>query len=317
MWKFITTRNFLMDQAGGDGGDGGGGGSLLGGSGGGAGGTGADDKGAEGKGAGDDGKAKGGSGGTGSDESWLATLPDDIKEDASLKLYKDVKSLAAAHIALKKHLGAEKLALPGKNATPEDWKQLFHKLGVPEKVEDYKVAFKKEAIITDDFAKNFTEKLHAFGVLPSQAQAIADWVSDMNIENTTKFTQARAAEQQKEINALKEEWGEAYAPNIARANKVWNEHLDKATAESLLKSGMGNDVRLIKLLSSIGNKLYKEDKSLEGEGGMQRLSPADAKAAANKIIADFKHPYHIKDHPNHRAAVEEVAKLFEQAASKG
>ena len=80
---------------------------------------------------------------------------------------------------------------------------------------------------------------------------------------------------------------------------------------------MGNDVRLIKLLSSIGNKLYKEDKSLEGSGGMQRLSPADAKAAANKIIADFKHPYHIKDHPNHRAAVEEVAKLFEQAASKG
>ena len=50
---------------------------------------------------------------------------------------------------------------------------------------------------------------------------------------------------------------------------------------------------------------------------MARLTPAEARKEANKIIADFKHPYHVKDHPNHKAAVEEVTRLFEQAASQG
>lgn len=309
MWKFITTRNFLMEQASDDGGAGGTGSSLLGGTGGS---TPPADKGTPPP------ADKGSEGGKGSDESWLTALPDDLKEDATLKNFKDIKSLAAAHVALKKHLGADKIALPGKNATAEDWKALYTKLGVPEKVDDYKVEFKKEAVITDDFAKEFRTKLHSVGILPQQAQALADWVSETNITNTKKFSEDRAKQQQAEIGELRKEWGNAFDTQVARANKLLAEHADEATVKYLQSSGLGNDVRLIKLLAAAGGALYKEDKALEGQGqGTAKLTPAEARAEANKIVADFKHPYHIKDHPNHKSAVEEVAKLFEQAASQG
>lgn len=316
MWKFLTTRRFLMDQAGGDGGDGGTGTSLLGGQG-----SGTPPAGKEG---GDPSAGKaadpapGSGSGKGADESWLSTLPNEFREDPTLKKYKDVSALAAAHISLQKLAGAEKLAIPGKNSTPEDWQNLFRKLGVPEKVDDYKVEFKKEAIITDDFAKDFRAKMHTAGVLPQQAQQIADWVSEMNITNAKKFTTERAQKQQAEIEGLKKEWGNAFDVQVARANKVLAEHADEATVKYLVSSGLGNDVRLIKLLASAGSALYKEDKALEGQGqGTARLTPAEARSAANKIVGDFNHPYHLKDHPNHKAAVEEVAKLFEQAASQG
>lgn len=304
MWKFLTTRNFLMEQASDDGSAGGAGGSVLGVA------TATETV----KEAVDPAKTDD----TTAGNSWLTALPDDLKEDATLKNFKDIKSLAAAHVALKKHLGADKIPLPGKNATEEDWRALFTKLGVPEKVEDYKVEFKKEAVITDDFTSDFRKKMHEAGILPSQAQKLADWVSDMNITNTQKFTQERQAQQKAEIEGLRKEWGQAFDTQVARANKVLAEHADEATVKYLVSSGLGNDVRLIKLLASAGQALYKEDKALEGSGnGTGKLTPAQARAEANKIVADFKHPYHIKDHPNHKTAVEEVAKLFEQAASQG
>ena len=160
-----------MDEAPADGGTGGTGGSLLGNQSGGtppasAGGTGAEGT-----------PAPAGTAQAGNETPWIDSLPTELKDDATLKTFKDVKSLAAAHVALKKHLGADKIALPGKHATPEDWKAVFTKLGVPEKLEDYKAEFKKDAVITDEFANDFRTKLHSLGVLPSQAQALADRVS--------------------------------------------------------------------------------------------------------------------------------------------
>lgn len=249
---------------------------------------------------------------------WLKGLNPELKDDATLKNFKDINALAAAHVALKKHLGADKVAVPGKHATEEDWKAFYKKVGVPEKIDDYKVEFKKGAKVSEEFTKSFREKLHSTGVLPNQAQALADWVAEVNEAHYTSHATALKQKEAEAIAGLKKEWGNAFEPYVARANKVLMEHTDEDTVKSLIESGLGNDPRLIKLLASIGNVLYKEDKALEGNGaGMTRMTPADARKAAMDIVSNSKHPYHDKHHPNHKAAVEEVSKLFEQAASKG
>lgn len=252
----------------------------------------------------------------GDESSWVNSLPDELKEDATLKNFKDVKSLAAAHVALKKHLGAEKLTVPGKNSTEEDWQNLYRKLGVPEKAEDYKVEFKKEANITEDFSKNFQVKLHSLGVLPKQAQGLADWVSEMNLNASKSFMESRKAKQEAEVSELRKEWGQAFDGKVARANKFLKEHADEKTMEFLKNSGLANDVNVVKLMAKVGELLYKEDATLEGTpGGKARFTPAEAMTEARKIVSDMNHPYNIKDHPNHKTAIKEVEALFQQAAS--
>lgn len=250
------------------------------------------------------------------EKAWFDSLPTEIKDSPTIKKYKDPAALAAAHVALERHLGSDKIPVPGKGATEEDWKGVFKKLGVPEKIEDYKVTFKEGTSIDEKFSQGIMQTLHAAGVLPSQAQKIADWLSDMSVSSTTEFVEQRKAAQAKEINDLKTEWGAGFQAKLGRANEVLKTFGDKELAQYLEESGEANNTKLIKFLSSVGDALFKEGKIVEGQGsvGVAGMSPAEAKSAANKIIADTSHPYNVKEHPSHKAAVEEVQALFQQAS---
>lgn len=254
--------------------------------------------------------------------TWRDALPADIKEDATLGKYKDVQALAAAHIALNKHLGADKVILPGKHATDADWKQLFTKLGVPEKVEEYGVKFKDGATIDADFSKQFVETAHKHGVLPKQAQALADWFVDLNTQAEAKFLEQRATEQTNQLKALETELGGAYKPQLALASKFLKEFASKEEIEYLDKTGLGNDVNLIRLFMKAGKDRYGEDvvKGQEKGAASPLLTPADAQKAARAIIGDKANPnhvaYHDASHPNHKAVIQEVQNLFAQAMKK-
>ena len=118
---------------------------------------------------------------TGTPTDWRATLPESIREDATLKKYKSVDDLAGAYINAQKLIGGNKMVVPNENTTEDEWKDIFKKLGVPEKVDDYKVKFKDGSTIQEDFVKDFQATAHKLGVLPKQAQALAEWFSDINL----------------------------------------------------------------------------------------------------------------------------------------
>lgn len=72
-------------------------------------------------------------------QMWYSSLPDELKSDPNIIKFKDPASLAKSYIHLQRNLGADKIALPGENATDDDWKQVYRKLGVPESLDEYKV----------------------------------------------------------------------------------------------------------------------------------------------------------------------------------
>lgn len=248
-------------------------------------------------------------GGTASD--WRSQLPTELQENVTLKKYDSVSTLAGAYLNAQKLIGADKIVVPNENTTEEQWTEIYRKLGSPEALDKYDVKFQEGASLDKKFTDEFKSLAHKSGILPKQAQALADWFSTINKGSEAELLAQRQAAVTKGLGDLKTEWGTAYDQNLARAKKVVNSLGDKKLLDFLDNSGAGDDPAIIKLFAKVGQTLWGED-SLVGEsgGGSSVMTPAEAKEATNKIMADMKHPYHLKDHPGHKAAVAEVQQLF-------
>ena len=54
-----------------------------------------------------------------------------------------------SYLSAQKLVGANKVAIPNKMATDEDWDEVYKKLGRPDKPDDYKYSFKDDEINQD------------------------------------------------------------------------------------------------------------------------------------------------------------------------
>ena len=305
-------KYMLMDEAGGDGGAGGGGGapSLIGGDGGGG-------NPPAGGGAGD---PAGGSNGDGNNTppakpaagagaaDWRSTLPKELQEDASIKKFPSVEAMAGAYINAQKLIGADKIGVPNpKTATAEDWENVWNKLGRPA-LDKYDIKFGEGVTIDKDFSEDFKKNAHKAGLLPNQAQALADWFSSVNSGAEQKAAAAFKQQFDKQVGELKTEWGNAFDAKIGRVNKMLG---DMGATKYFKDKGYGADVTLYKYLDSVAEKLYKEQKLVDGNaGGKQVRTPQEIKAAIGKLQAD--NAYMTKAHPGHAAAVQEMADLWNE-----
>lgn len=249
-----------------------------------------------------------GANGGGSAADWRAGLPKEMQDNPVLKKYTSVEALAGAYVNAQKLIGADKIPVPSKHTTDEEWNQIYRKLGLPEKEEEYAVKFKEGTSIDDDFTKAFKANAHKFGVLPKQAQALADWFSDVNI-NAEKAVQGEMAKQYEAgVANLKKDWGNAFDLNIARANKALSELGGKETVEHFIKSGYGGDEKVMRFLAKVGETVFGEHKVVEGQGTSSAMNPQELDAEIRRVQAEPG--YYDKSHPNHKAIVKEVADLY-------
>lgn len=313
---------YLLMDAAGDGNGGGAGSALLdankGGSGSAAGAGGANTGAASGAGAAG---AAGASSATGNQggaatPTWRDALPTELREEPSIKLFNDVSALAKSYLHAQKQIGADKLSVPGKHATDEDWNQVYSKLGLPKELKDYDVKLEGD-MIDKDFVSKFKETAHKAGILPKQAQLLANWFQEVNKTSTEQVKQQREQQVKTQLEGLKAEWGAAYQQNLSQAAMILQELNDPLLNEYVAKTGLGNDPQFIKLCQRISSKYLKEGTIVEGQAQMQgKLTPAQAQIEANKILGDTKHPYYDTNHPNHKAAVAEVQGYFNMVRAK-
>jgi len=243
---------------------------------------------------------------------WRSQLPSELQEDANIKKFADISALARGYVNASKLIGANKIAIPSQHATEDDWKDVFKQLGLPESVDKYEVKFKESATIDKEFTGQFKENALKAGVLPKQAQKLADWFQEYNAKAEEKFVTERKDQQDKELQGLKEEWGKGFQTQLAKAEKVLSTFADKEIVKYLQDTGLNNDVRIVKLLAKIGSEVYKEDKEVLGGSSVSgQLTPAEAGKAIAAVMGDMKHPYHNKQHPGHKAAVAEMTAWFE------
>jgi len=102
---------------------------------------------------------------------WKESLPEDLKNDPSLLTVKDVPGLAKSYIHAQKMIGADKIALPGKNASEEEWDAVYNRLGKPEEAKAYEEDF-GDLPIPEENVKNFKDAAHKLGLNQTQFKGL-------------------------------------------------------------------------------------------------------------------------------------------------
>lgn len=246
-------------------------------------------------------------------ENWKDSLPDDLKADPSLSSIMDIQSLAKSYVHGQKMIGKDKIIIPDKFATDEDWSKVYQKLGVPESADKYEL---KADGMDEDFVKGFKELAVKNGILPRQADKLFEFynshvdkvISDNETENKKVFEES--------VNGLKKEWGNGYERKLQAASGLFNSIADEDSKKIFNESGLGNNPVVIKMFAKLAEQMG-EDKFVNAESiGSMGMTPAEAQTKINEIYGNKDHPYYNKSHPSHKDAINEMTKLFQAVSIK-
>jgi len=271
----------------------------------------------EGGGSGDAGAGDAGAGGdTGTaGADWRETLAPEIKAHPVLQKYKTSNDAVKALVEAQSLIGAEKIIMPSKDATSDEWNErVFNRLGRPASPDKYVLPtdlnIPKELPIDENLTKNYKAIAHKTGLLPNQVSELYKWFIGEQIIGYENMGKAQIVKKQEAETAMRTEYGAAYDQNMALAQKVVGRFADAGVIESLI-NGKGNDPALIKMFVNIG-KIMGEDQ-LAGKPKGLTLQPDEALVELRKLEADMKGPLYDKNHPEHAAVMAKREALYEQA----
>ena len=246
---------------------------------------------------------------------WRAALSDELRADKSLENIKDIPSLAKSYIHAQKLVGADKIPVPNKHATEDDWNAVYSKLGRPETADGYKFNLPEDQKVDENGLKVFADHAHKLGLLPNQAEGMVKFYNEMQANQTKEQDSTALAARQKAVDELQTEWGQAYKQKVDQANNVVASVFPPGFMSTNLADGtkLGDHPAVIKAFADLASKMG-EDKIVQADGPTY-LTPKQI----DKEIATLQAPgsaYWDKNHPNHKIAVEEVQSLFEQKHAK-
>ena len=103
-------------------------------------------------------------------EDWRSGIPEEIRGHKSLEHIQDVGALAKSYVNAQSMIGADKIAIPGKHATDEDWGEVYRRLGRPDSPEGYELTneLPEGAEASDDLLSWFKGAAHDAGLTPQQ-----------------------------------------------------------------------------------------------------------------------------------------------------
>ena len=242
---------------------------------------------------------------------WKASLSDEIRNEKSLENISDIESLAKSFVHAQKLVGADKIPVPNKFATEDDWNKVYEKLGRPKSADEYKFNLPEDKTVDEAALKGFAQQAHKLGLLPGQADGVVKFYNDMIGQELSAANIVAEAARNKATTELKTEWGQAFNQKIAAANQVVASVFPQGFMSMNMEDGtkLGDNPAVIKAFAMLAERMG-EDKIVQGDGPIMQ-TPKQIEKEINTLTAQGS-AYWDKNHPNHAAAVEEVAELFKQ-----
>lgn len=264
--------------------------------------------------------------------SWDAALPPEQRQLVTTKGWKSPADVLASYAQLEGTLGRDKVALPGKDAKPEDWASVWNKLGRPEKPEGYDLSgFKAPDGMpwNADAQQAMVSRLHGLGLTQQQLAGAFQAYAEIQGGAFQGMQQATAQAAETATAELRREWGAGYDANIELANRAvkaaFGDKLDDAKQMRLADGTFLLDNPVIaRAFASLGGRMA-EDADLAGArggGGANAVrTPDQAKAEIQRIrsaaASDPKHAYVDPSHPEHKALQARMNELYALAAGGG
>ena len=249
--------------------------------------------------------------------SWKAKVGPDLSKAPSLGKFEDTPAglaeMGKSYVNLEKLLGHEKIPLP-KGPEDVEGRAAFNKaIGVPPTPEQYNLPdanAPKELSGSFDKAA-FQQVIHKHGLTPDQAKGLWKDYTEISSGEYQKAVKGYSDQLDQNINALRREWGDAYAANIELGDMVINKFADDAKMADFLTASLSKDPAGMKFLAKIGQQ-FAENKVGDFQYKRFAMTPDEAKNEVLKIKNDPNHPYSNEKatEDDHNSAVDHVNRLI-------
>ena len=245
-------------------------------------------------------------------QDWKSNLPEDLKNDPTLKNFKDVESLAKTVVHQQKQMG-NRIPIP---KTPEEQMEVYNKLGRPETPDNYEIIVPEThtEYLGADQIKEFTNVAHNIGLNNDQVKQLVDFQVKSIDAQAQRYQADIAVQKQQTEEALKKEWGHEYDLQVRNARRALQVYGDPEINE-LMNGEAGNIPAVVKLFARLG-KDVTEDMAQNTQNNNLATSPLDAQQEITDIMDDPEHPYHDGKHREHLQAVEHMRQLHEKVFGK-
>lgn len=248
---------------------------------------------------------------------WRSGLSEDLASHSAIKDIASIEDLAKSAIHAQQMVGADKIAVPGKDADAQAWEDVYNKLGRPEKAGDYELPQENVPSLEDQGAQleEFKGEAHRLGLNKQQFAGLVRFMAEKG-QQGSEAAQANMTEMQKQaVATLQQEFGAAYDQNLNLAKSAVEQFGGEELKAVLNQTGLGNNPELVKAFARIGKMVASDE--IIGKGGRESfvMSPGEAQEAImqKKLDVEFMAAYTQNHHPGHMAAVEEMQNLFELA----
>ena len=246
------------------------------------------------------------------ESNWKDSISEEYRKDPNIEKFTEADALAKSYINAVKMIGQDKMIVPNKNFTEDQWEEAYMKMGRPESSDKYSLDVKSDVVSLDEQAiKSFQEQSFKLGLNNEQAKGVLDFYKN-NMEAQTQQAKVDAETSQAQAqNLLRQEWGREYDANIAKAKSLATANLSPEVFEMQLADGsrLGDNIDVIKGFAKIAN-MMSEDKILSTESENQDRSE-DIQTEIDQIMNDKAGPYWNKSHPNHDKIVQQVYTMRE------
>jgi len=239
-------------------------------------------------------------------------IPAEYKNEKALQNFQDMDGFVKSFLHSQRLVGTEKINIPNKFATDEDWNAVYEKLGKPKSPDEYKYNLPKESKLDDDSLKAFSATAHQLGLLPKQAEGIINYYNELaNASEVDTNAKAETARTESE-KTLRKEYGSAYKHRLHAAKNLASSTLgNDFLNNTILQDGskLGDNPIVVKAFAELASQI-SEDTMVKGD------APAYMSLKEiNKQIAALQQPgsaYFDKRHPNHDDAVSEMQTLIQK-----
>ena len=245
-------------------------------------------------------------------KTWKEAISEEFRNDPNIEKFTEIDALAKSYINATQMIGKDKVAVPNKNSTEDQWNEVYDKLGRPESADKYSLNAKSEVVPIDEQAiKQFAENAHQLGLNNKQAQGILEFYKN-NMEGMAKQAKVDTeTAQAQSTQQLRQEWGREFDTNIKKAGALAKANMNPEILDMQLKDGMrlGDHPEIIKGFAKIAG-MMSEDKIVSTESE-NVSSNTDVETEISDIMNNKDGPYWNRSHPDHDKVVQQVYTLRE------
>lgn len=264
--------------------------------------------------------------------SFISSLPEDLRNDASLADFKDVTGLAKSYVSSQRMLG-NSVRIPGEDASAEAHNEFlqkiqqvpgvvklpngenadevnafYQKLGKPASAEEYNFSSVEGQEVDINTISNFKDMAHQLNLTNQQADALVKF----EVERERQYAEGLEESRNASMNSLKEKWGPDYNNRIEGAKaalSMYEDQFPEAVAE--LKAGaLGNNPAVVSMLSELYGSLKESGANVPATTATNYgMSSEEAKSQINEILSNPQHDYWVGGNQERQKAIERMTKL--------